>query len=99
MSKQFNIKPLAFESHRRRVSAAFDGGPITSDVGPLGVSDPALPRLLGIVADRYPRYSTTSPIPLMMVSPSLACSCNIIASKSRRSRNRATVCFISLSCP
>ena len=64
MSKQCNIKTLAFESHRRRVSAAFDGGPITSDVGPLGVSDPALPRLLGIVADRYSRYSTTSPIPL-----------------------------------
>ena len=64
MSKQCNTKPLAFESHRRRVAAAFDGGPITSDVRPLRVSDPALPRLLGIIADRYSCYSTTSPIPL-----------------------------------
>lgn len=61
MPTQCNTKPLEFES--RRVSDAFAGGPIESDVGPLGVSDPALSRHYGIVADRYSRYSTTFPIP------------------------------------
>ena len=36
MPTQCNIKPLEFEGHRRRrVVAAFDGGPITSDAGAL----------------------------------------------------------------
>ena len=34
MPTQCNTKPLEFEAHsRRRVVAAFDGGPITSDAG------------------------------------------------------------------
>ena len=68
MPRQCNTKPREFESHRR-VSAVFDRGLITSDVGPLGVSDPASPSLHGIVADHYSRYSTTSPISLGKAAP------------------------------
>ncbi len=68
MLTECNTKPPEFKSHRR-VSDAFERSPITSDVGPLGVSDPASPRLHGIVADHYSRYSTTSLIPLPECHP------------------------------